>query len=249
MPRPIKYDESPFEKIEFSGKIFMYSTPGWNVLYPIVDLIRLLKKNTIISTRNGKGQQLIRTYGMQYYHRVLNDDLLLKNEYQNIFKTIKCAFIFTDSSDPIATNIIKTCESLQIPIVCYSNLDQVYHFNKEQLKTAEEVIDKMYLTFDLVEAKKISDLFPEFEILSSEEIVNPTLDQCCEIFKNASLTEKKKKDLKNVKLFDPNLARIKKMERDRIKVDYPDDLEKHNKINVFSNVFSNIFKTVKKNNS
>jgi hypothetical protein len=54
------------------------------------------------------------------------------------------------------------------------------------------------------------------------------------------MTEKKKKDLNNVQLFDPHLARMKKMERDRIKVDYPDDLEKINKklqqtsINVFS---------------
>ena len=51
---------------------------------------------------------------------------------------------------------------------------------------------------------------------------------------------KKKKDLKNVQFFDANLSRIKKMERDRVKVEYPDDIEKINKrlqqtsINVFS---------------
>ena len=49
MPRIGKFEETCYEKIQFSGKIFMYSSLSWNVLFPIVDIIRLLKKNTIIS--------------------------------------------------------------------------------------------------------------------------------------------------------------------------------------------------------
>jgi hypothetical protein len=66
------------------------------------------------------------------------------------------------------------------------------------------------------------------------------LDHCQHILKEAALTEKKRLAMNNVQIFDPHLARIKKMERDRVKIEYDDDLEKINKkmqqvsINVFS---------------
>ena len=58
-----KYDDIPFEKVNYNGKVFMYSTPGWNVLFPIVNIIRLFMKDTIISHRYGKGQTIITNYG------------------------------------------------------------------------------------------------------------------------------------------------------------------------------------------
>ena len=241
----MKYDEIPFEKPEYSGKIFMYATPGWETLFPIVDIIRILKKPSIISTRNGKGQSDIRTYGRQYYHRVLHDDIVNKKDYLSVLKTVKCAFIFNNTPDPIVTNVLQVCKLLNIPTVCYSTIDSVYHFTYLSehitLKTPESVLDKMYNLFELLEVKKVAELFPDFEILTSEEIKEVTpLDRCHHILREVALTEKKKKDLNNVQIFDPHLARMKKMERDRVKVDYPDDIEKINKklqqtsINVFS---------------
>jgi len=245
MPRQVKYDEIPFEKPEYNGKIFMYSSPEWEILFPIVDIIRILKKPSIISTRNGKGQSNIRTYGRQYYHRVLHDDLVTKKDYISILKTVKCAFIFNNNADPVVTNVLQVCKLLNIPTICYSSIDSVYHFSylteKATLKSPQDVIDKMYNLFDLVSVQKVAELFPDFEILTPEEskAVTP-LDHCQHILKEAALTEKKRLAMNNVQIFDPHLARIKKMERDRVKIEYDDDLEKINKkmqqvsINVFS---------------
>jgi hypothetical protein len=245
MPRRVKYDEIPFEKPEYHGKIFMYSSPGWEILFPIVDIIRILKKTSIISTRNGKGQSNIRTYGRQYYHCILHDDLVSKKDYLSILKTVKCAFIFNDNADPIVTNVLQVCKLLNIPTVCYSSIDSVYHFTylteKIVLKSPQEVVDKMYSLFELLDVKKMAELFPDFEILTPEESKSITpLDRCQHILKEAALTEKKRLAMNNVQIFDPHLARIKKMERDRVKIEYDDDIEKINKkiqqtsINVFS---------------
>ena len=38
-----KYEDAVYEKVEFSGKIFMYASSSWNILFPIVDIIRILK--------------------------------------------------------------------------------------------------------------------------------------------------------------------------------------------------------------
>ena len=239
MPRQLKYDDIPFEKTVFSGKIFMYCSPDWEILFPVVDIIRLLKKNTIISTRNGKGQQNIRTYGSQYSHNVLRDEIKSKEEYTRVFKTVKCAFIFTDISDPIVTNILTVCKTLEVPTICYSSIDKKYHFGKEHLSTPEEVITKMYSLFDLQAAKKLSDLFPEFELLEIDETPrNTTLEKCSEILKKERAGRKKDP---NVMMYDPNLVKMKKMERDRMKVSYDDDVEKINKqltVNVFSRLFN-----------
>ena len=240
----MKYDDIPFEKPNYNGKIFMYSSPGWENLFPIVDIIRILKRPSIISSRTGKAQNNIRMYSSQYNHRILHEDLVSKNDYLSVLKTVKCAFIFNNSPDYIVTNVLKTCNLLEIPTVCYSSIDAFYHYSfkndKIKLKTPQEVIDKMYTLFDLLEVKKIADLFPDFEILTPEETKVTTLDRCSQLLKEITITEKKKKDLKTVQFFDPNIARIKKMERDRIKVEYDDDVEKINKrlqqtsINVFS---------------
>ena len=104
MPR-LKY-EDVYEKVEFSGKIFMYNSPTWNVLFPVVDIIRLLQKNTIIGFKYGKGQHMIRVYGTQYNHSIIGYDFKNKNDYVTNLRAVKNIFIFSDESDPIATNFI-----------------------------------------------------------------------------------------------------------------------------------------------
>ena len=87
----------------------------------------------------------------------------------------------------------------------------------------------MYILFDLDEVKKLAELFPEFEIITAEAVKNTTLEECREILKKTESEVKKKERTLQTKLFDPHLAKIKKMERDRIKVEYSDDVEKINK--------------------
>jgi hypothetical protein len=231
MPRQQKYDEIPFEKVVFNGKIFMYTSPDWKTLYPVVDIIRLLKPNTIISHKVGKGQDTIRTYGCQYNHRIIGDTLTTKKDYLGILKMVKCIFTFSDSYDIITTNLINAAKTNKLPYVCYSTLDNIYHFYFNEIikefKTAKEVVDHMYILFDLDEVKKLAELFPEFEIITPEALKNTTLDECREILKKTESEVKKKE--RSVKLFDPHLAKLKKMERDRIKVQYSDDIEKINK--------------------
>ena len=252
MPRPQKFEDF-YERTVYSGKIFMYCTPGWDTLFPIVDIIRSLHKNTIISSRNGKGQEIIRTYGSQYNHCVLRDDLFKQKDYLSILKRVKCVFLFTNENDYVVTNVLKTCTSLSLPSISYSMVDEKYHFkylNETSIhETAELTLEKMYSTFDLIDTKKIAELFPDFEIIDPP--VNnekSTLDKCVEKLGILKIEERKKKDLNKVQLFDPHLARIKKMERDRVKVEYPDDPEKLN-VNVFSEIFKNRMKLAKKNNS
>ena len=252
MPRPMKFEDF-YERPVYSGKIFMYCTPGWDVLFPIVDIIRSLHKNTIISSRNGKGQEIIRTYGSQYNHSVIRDDIVTKKDYLNILKRIKCAFLFTDENDHVISNVLRTCKELSIPTISYSMIDKCYHFKYLEttviFSTVEETLEKMYSTFDLIETKKIAELFPDFEIIEppvKDEV--STLDRCAEKLNILKIQERKTKDLNKVQLFDPHLSRIRKMERDRVKIEYPDDPEKIN-VNVFSEIFKNRLKLAKKNNS
>lgn len=234
MPRQVKYDDIPFEKITFNGKIFMYNTPNWNILYPIVDIIRALKPNTIICHKIGKGQEIIRTYGSQYNHRILKEPLSVKNDYLIALKMVKCIFIFSDTSDIIATNLINAAKTNKINYVCYSTLDSIYHFyspdiEKKEFKVVEELITYMYNLFDLAETKKLVELFPEFEIITPEVIKNTCLEECQELLKKSEQEIAKKEKKFSTKIYDPHLAKLKKMERERIKVEYDDDVEKINK--------------------
>jgi hypothetical protein len=38
-----------YEKVDYWSKIFMYSGPSWNNLGPVVEIIRNINKNSIIS--------------------------------------------------------------------------------------------------------------------------------------------------------------------------------------------------------
>lgn len=245
-----KYEDTVYEKVVHSGKIFMYNSPSWNILFPVVDIIRILKKNTIIGFKYNKNQQHIRTYGSQYNHSVLGYELKNKNDYLNNLKAVKNIFIFSDESDVVATNLINAAKINKINIICYSNVDNLYHFYEYgsgdpiSLKTPQEVIDRMYIHYDLESARKIADLFPDFEIVEHEfEKKKSTLDECIELMKEAEIATKK--DKKSVKLFDPNMNKIKQMEYERSTRNtvYPDSVEilAKNEINKHRSLLSKFF--------
>ena len=237
MPRPIKYEDTPFEVHSCSGKIFIYNSPEWNILFPIVDIIRLLLPNMIISHKYGKGQMIIKTYGNQYFHRVIGCDLKNKNDYvKNIINgMIKFIFIFSDYSDTVSTNLIELSNKYKINMVCYSSIDSVYHLYdysdkvvKTEFKNAEDVIGVMNNLLEMKKLKKLNELFPEFEIIEQPKNTEiTTLETCINIIKNSTDVENNKKDSIKIKVYDPNLSKLKKMEYDRSqkKIKYEDDLE------------------------
>lgn len=240
MPRALKYEDNPFEPFVSSGKCFMYLSPKWDVLYPYVDILRLFKKHKIIQHRYGKNQQSLLLYAGQYNHTVIGIELKTKLDYLNLQKArIDTFFIFSDTFDPVATNLLKCAEQFKSNAVCYSNLDKIYHFYKfgeelvkKEFKKAEDVIEMMYLADTVNYAKKIDELFPEFEILNDVVApVNTNLEDCIKALKITDDTEKKKKERFNCKIFDPHTAKLKKMEYQRAqkKIVYPDDVEIINK--------------------
>jgi len=250
MPRQIKYDDLPFEKVQLSGKIFMYCSKDFNVLFPIVDLIRLLRKNTIIAYTSGKGQNIIRTYGTQYNHRVVGADLRTKDDYNEVLSRVRCIFLFTNGNDTVCSNLLSFSEKNKLPLVCYSTIDNQYHFydethTKTNYSTPAEVIEKMYTIFDLIKVKELSDLFPEFELL--EEPVTQkvsVLEESIKAIQEVTKKERKKKDLNQTKIFDPHLNKLKKMEylRSQKNIKYDDDLETINKGMNKLNILSKFFK-------
>ena len=112
MPRQPKFEDSPFEKVVYNGKIFIYSNPDFKIHFPIVDIIRLLKKTTIIGHLYGKGQNIIKLYGSQYYHSVIGYELKTKRDYHDL-KMIKCIFIFSDLQDSTATNLLNYAKEMK----------------------------------------------------------------------------------------------------------------------------------------
>ena len=247
-----KYEDTVYEKVEYSGKIFMYSSVSWDVLFPIVDIIRILKKNTIIGFKYGKGQQNIKLYGNQYNHCVLGYDLKNKKDYLENLKAVKNIFIFSDEQDVFATNVMNVASKNKINVICYSNIDSVYHFydnvnnEKVELKTPAEVVEKMYIIMDLEGARKIADLFPDFEIIEEKfQNKRSSLEECAEILKETTLKEQKAKEKNFVKVYDPNLSKIKQIEYERSQRNmvYPDSVEILNKkeVNKHKSLLSRFF--------
>ena len=239
MPRISKFEDVPYEKITHSGKIFIYNSPEWNILYPIVNIIRLLKQNTIIGHKYGKGQIIVKTYSDQYFHRTIGYDLKYGKDYTKsiVNGMVSFIFVFTDSCDPVATNLIDLASKYKINIICYSNLDSVYHFydysdlntvSKTQYKTADETVELMYQLMEMARLKKIDALFPEFEIIDhpkDKEI--STLEECVNIINKSTESENTKKDSIKIKVYDSNLSNIKKMEyqRSQRNLKFDDDLD------------------------
>jgi hypothetical protein len=230
MPVRTKYEDAVYEKVVFSGKIFMYNTVSWNVIFPIVDIIRLLKKNTIIGYVHGKAQQTISTYGSQYNHRMVGYDLKNKRDYLENLKAVRVVFMFSDEKDNTIVNLTNIAKRNKINVVCYSNLDKIYHFydhvNETVYKFIEpiQVVDKMYNLIDLEGTRKIADLFPEFDILETEPVRSESsLAECSRILRE-------KRGVVS-KLYDPNIAKIRAMEAERNSRNtvYPDSMEELNK--------------------
>ena len=152
MPRltSLKFDETIFHKPNYMGKIFIYNSPGWNVLYPIVDIIRLLPKPMILTHSYKKNQGNIKLYGSQYGHSVMGVDLKTKNDYINYLKMVTFVFIFSDEEDPFASNVIKYCEVSKTPLFCYSNIDKLYHFDTTKIKDAANLPVQMSNYIDFI---------------------------------------------------------------------------------------------------
>ena len=230
MPRT-KYEDTVYEIVEYSGKIFMYCSRTWNVIFPVVDIIRLLKKNTIIAYTYGKGQQMIKLYGQQYGHCMLGNDLEHRKNYLENLRAVKTIFIFSDEADATATNLINVAKKNNINIICYSNIDTNYHFyendnEKVTFKKPEDVIEKMYTSFYLQEAKKYIELFDDFEIIENVvETKNTVLEECIEKIKKTEISEQKK--VMHTKIFDPHMNKLKKMEYERSQrnIVFPDSVE------------------------
>ena len=232
-----KYEDIVYEKVVYKGKIFIYNSKTWNVLYPVVDIIRLLKSNTIIGHSYGKNQQIAPVYGRQYGHRVIGYDLKTKKHYLENLKAVKNIFIFSDEQDTVATNIMNASSKNKINVICYSNLDKVYHFydnindKKFEFKEPAEVLEKMYSLLDLEGVRKIADLFPDFDVIEIEdEIKYTSLEQCSKFLREQreiNQNTKKKRELNYTKVFDPHLNRLKQMEHERSQKNtiYPDSME------------------------
>lgn len=250
MPRTIKFqDETIFPKPNYWGKILMYNNPSWNILYPIVDIIRLLPKTTIITYKYGKNQDNIRLYGSQYNHSAVGTDLNVRSDYIESLKCVKFVFIFSDTQDSFAENLIKYCEKSRTNLICYSSLDSIYHFY-EYLETDKiihkiekplQVIEKMQEIKERGTVNKLQELFPEFEIIERQEIKKiSTLENCLIILKNTQQSEPKR--LSTRLPFDPNFNKLKKLEDSKKRVVYDDELPVHKPLPSTKNLLANFFK-------
>jgi hypothetical protein len=234
MPRGIstKFDETFFEKPNYYTKFFMYNSSNWDILYPIVNLIRLFPKPTIITHCYRKNQTDIKLYGKQYGHLVIGNDFKVKEDYIKNLKSVKFVFVFSDTSDPFADNIIKYCKTSKTPIICYSSIDNLYHFytdgdtKKVTLITPEEVIKKIEDVKEMSILTKIDELFPEFDILETDKEEKPVLENCIKILREKTSEENGKKVFTAKIPFDANFNKLKKLENNKKKneVVYDDEL-------------------------
>ena len=232
MPRVVKYDDGTFQKPNYWGRILIYNNPSWNILYPIVDIIRILPKETIIAHKYGKNTNIIRTYGSQYNHSVMGIDLNKQKEYIENLRSVKFIFIFSDTQDIFADNLINYCEKTKTNLICYSTLDKIYHFydytdSKVIIKIKEpiDVILKLEEIKEKTTLNKLNDLFPEFEIINCEEVKKiSSLEKCLEILKDTHEKEEKKK-IYSIKIpFDANFNKLKKIDENKKKIAYDDEL-------------------------
>jgi hypothetical protein len=231
MPRVTKYDDCIFQKPNYWGRILIYNNPLWNILYPIVDIIRILPKETIIAHKYGKNTSTIRTYGSQYNHLVVGIDLNKHEDYIDNLKTVKFIFIFSDTQDTFADNIINYCEKSKTNLICYSTLDNFYHFHEFsekkifKIKEPKNVIEKMEEIKEKNTLNKLHELFPDFQIIENEEVnKKPVLENCLQILNETKQKEENKK-VYGIKIpFDANFNKLKKIEESKKKIVYDDEL-------------------------
>jgi len=228
MPKILKYDDSLFPRPVYWGKIMMYVNPVWDNLYPFVDIIRILPKDTIIAHKYGKNQDNIRVYGTHYSHNVIGMDLKNKQDYLNELKCVKIIFIFSDTQDTLADNLIKYCENSKTSLVCYSNLDGLYYFYDysnlgeiTKIKDPKQVIEKMEFINAESIANKLQQLFPEFEITESFQVkAESKLSSSLKILKEK---QSNKKECYKIP-FDANFNKLKYLEASKKKVVYNDEV-------------------------
>ena len=238
-----------YEKIQFSGKIFMYHQKDWEVIYPIVELIKNLKEHTLIGYSYGKGNKIIKLYGTQYNHRLLGYTFENTTDYKKNLKMNNIIITFSDVPDKFIDNLINYSKSNNKVIVCYSMLDNIYylydysgssnHDNVEKFDNPLLLINKLYELLDFFSVKKFDDLFKDFDLINIEPDNSKlkTLEECKEIIAKREKEESLKIEDKKIRIYDPtmkaNLAMLRKYKREKAlkNLKLKDDLVCNNQIN------------------
>ena len=242
MPRVTKYDDAVFPKPEYWGKILMYLNPKWEKLYPYVNIIRILPPETVIAHKPAQNQTNIRIYGTQYNHCVVDLAISNRKDYIDELKCVKFIFVFSDTQDSFATNLINYSEKSQTSLIAYSNINSLYYFYEYTLEgkqiihefmDPQQVIDKMVSIKSRGMADKLQQLFPEFDILE-QPVVKTTskLESSLKI-----LREQSQQKPGSYKLaFDANFNQLKRLDTEKKKIVYDDELP------VRKSALSNFFK-------
>jgi hypothetical protein len=205
---------SDYEKIKFSNKFFMYSSPEWKHDHPIVDLIKCFNKHTVIHFLYGKGSKTIKIYSTQYNHRLIGCDLNNKNDYSTVFKRgkIECLFIFADSESTITTNLINFCKSNKINVVLFSTNDYLYHYNDNTYSSPQELFE------EVINNIMISPFLDNFDLVPQvEENVSLNLTKCLETLKIRDQEEETLREYRKIKCFDPHFKILKDHKREILK--------------------------------
>jgi uncharacterized protein YfbU (UPF0304 family) len=127
---------------------------------------------------------------------------------------VKFIFIFSDTSDFFADNLINIAKEYKIILIGYSNLDSKYHlYNTTEgtltLDKPEQVIRYMSDLHDYILYKEFVNVFPDFDILT-ENVNNefPVLEKCLKILKESNNNEFIKKDKKKIQMIDVDESSI-----------------------------------------
>jgi hypothetical protein len=210
MPRIVKYDDCEYETPKYFTKIFMYNAPNFKNIGPIVEIIRNLERS-IISFKYGKFQETIKTYGTQYYHLVTGLELKNQKDYLILINAmIRFIFIFNNSDDNTATNLMNLAEKHKKCVICYSEIDSKYHFydstfEKTEYSTAIEVINRMKEINDFLLFEKVVELFPDLDIIPEpENKTSGSLERCIEILRVQKMEEEIKKEKNKIKVVPPS---------------------------------------------
>lgn len=241
MPRAIKYEDAIYENVPTYTKIFMYISSNWDNLAPYVEILKNLNRS-IITYKYGKNQDNIRHYSIHFNHNVFGLEFKSKEDYiQNIIRgVVKFIFIFTDIQEPFSINIIQLSQKYSVPMVCYSNIDSVYHFydyssgelERTLLSTPDEVIIKLNGVHEFGSFEKMVQLFPEFDIIPDIPVSNKNMERCMEKLRMVNIVESEKKRKNSTKrlsldkpLYDPNLNKMKRLDATRAekKIKYDDE--------------------------
>jgi hypothetical protein len=217
-----------YEKIKFSSKVFIYKSPEWKNEGAIIEIMRNLKKHSIISFKYGKGNNVIRTYGEQYSHRLIGQNFNKKEDYiQNLNKFVQAVFIFNDTPNTFVENLITFCELHKKPLITFENYH--YVFNNNQFKTAQEVLEEIENSQTLNQfANAFNDLFVVTEEPKETSMTN--LEKCRILLNQRDKEIKEQNELHKIKIYDPNEKNTMKIlykhkkEHEKKNLVLPDDI-------------------------